>query len=464
MPTNPAADTDCPNVLMVVADDMRYDTINAIGDPAVETPHLDSLVEDGLSFTRAHNMGSDSGAICVPARSMIHSGRSLFRCEGPGGMTNDHPTLGEAFGDAGYRTFGTGKWHNGTEAFNRSFQEGSSIFFGGMDNHWNVPVTDRHELGEYPKLPHSTPMGDGRVGIGPSIGECHASGTHSTAVFVNAITEFLADTETDNSPFFGYVATMEPHDPRTPPGEYLARYDDREIELPESFRESHPFDIGIHDIRDECLAEQPRNPDEIRRHIADYYASITHLDHHVGRLLDALRETDQHSNTIVVLTADHGLAVGRHGLMGKQNLYDHSVRVPLLLSGPGLPEDVRSNTLCYQCDVNPTLRELVGLPIPEDMDAKSLMPAIKDPSVTVRDRIIGAYKETQRMVQEDGDKLIEYQVNGERHTQLFDLATDPKELHDLSDESNTDRVASLRDTLLEECRRLGDTDAEFVSE
>jgi arylsulfatase A-like enzyme len=236
------------------------------------------------------------------------------------------------------------------------------------------------------------------------------------------------------------------------------------VELPASFQERHPFDIGVADIRDECLADAPRDPDEIRRHIADYYASVTHLDHHLGRVLETLRETGQRENTIVAVTADHGLAVGRHGLMGKQNLYDHSVRVPLLLSGPGIPENARADTLCYQCDVNPTLREECGLPVPDDMDARSLTPAIADPGTVVREGVIGGYTDTQRMLREDQYKLIEYAVDGERYTQCFDLAADPMETENLAGTAAAqDHVSRLRERLREECRRLGDGEASFVT-
>jgi arylsulfatase A-like enzyme len=449
-----------PNVLLFVADDLQHDMISALGNQAIETPNFDRLVQEGTAYTRAYNMGSDSGAVCVPARSMIHSGRSLFNLEGPGGITEAHPTLGEAFANAGYRTFGTGKWHNGIEAFNRSFNEGESIFFGGMGNHWDVPVCDRKPVGGYPEPePYPFVTGDGRVHPSSVRADRFSSGTHSSDLFVSAATEFIRDATNDETPFFTYIASMEPHDPRTPPGEYLTQYDHDEINLPENFLEEHPFDTGTLGIRDENLAGHPRTPDEIRRHIADYCASITHLDHQFGRVLDVLEETGQYEDTIIVVTADHGLAVGRHGLMGKQNLYDHSLRVPLILNGPGIPRGERRNHLCYQYELNPTLRSLASVPIPSELDAVSLHASLRDRDEHVHQAVIGAYKDTQRMIRTDRYKLIEYGGSVDRLTQLFDIDTDPHETQNLATYSKYEEVLDqLRHRLVAKCRDFGELD------
>jgi len=449
-----------PNVLVMVADDMRFDTIGALGAD-VATPNLDSLVASGCAFTRAHNMGSPHDAVCVPARSMLHSGTSLFHLEGPGGMTTDHPTLPERFGEAGYRTFGTGKWHNGEEAFNRCYDEGRNLFFRGMGNHWNVPVTDRHPLGEYPTdRPHRRVPGDAQ---GPQpvrqTYERYASGTHSSELFAGTAIEFLRDHQlsADERPFFAYTAFMAPHDPRTAPGEYHAMYDPQDIELPESFLEEHPFDNGFLYGRDETLAEHPRDEEEIRRHIADYYAMITHLDAQVGRILDALERTGERGDTIVVFTADHGLAVGRHGLLGKQNVYDHSVRVPLIFNGPGIPEGERRDAFTYHHDLYPTLADLAGVETPGTVEGESLAPVIEGDADGPRESVLTAYADLHRAIRTDRYKLSEYYVDGDRHTQLFDVAEDPAETEDISDDpARADDLERLRGELADRRERLDD--------
>ena len=150
-----------------------------------------------------------------------------------------------------------------------------------------------------------------------------------------------------------YVSLMAPHDPRTMPKEFLEMYDPEEIKLPENFLTEHPIDTGALRVRDELLAAFPREPNEIKRHIAEYYAMISHLDHAFGRLLTALQEQGKLDNTIIVFAGDNGLALGQHGLMGKQNLYDHSVRVPLIFAGPGIPEGEQRNSPVYLLDIFP---------------------------------------------------------------------------------------------------------------
>ena len=125
-----------PNILLFFTDDQRFDTLGALGHPHVKTPNVDRLMARGTTFTHAHIPGGTSGAICMPSRAMLHTGRTLFHLEGAGNtVPDDHTMLGERLQQEGYRTFGTGKWHNGHAAFARSFSDGGEIFFGGMGDH-----------------------------------------------------------------------------------------------------------------------------------------------------------------------------------------------------------------------------------------------------------------------------------------------------------------------------------------
>ncbi len=239
----------------------------------------------------------------------------------------------------------------------------------------------------------------------------------------------------DGKPFFAYLAHIAPHDPRQYPKRFLEQYLACRVSLPENLMIEHPFDNGDLYIRDELLASHPRIPEDIRQHIADYYAIIAHVDEQVGRVLDVLEEIGQADNTIIIFAGDNGLAVGQHGLMGKQNLYEHSVRVPLIMAGPGIPEDQRSDAFCYLIDIFPTLCDLSGLNIPETVDGLSLMPVIENPESGVRDELFYGYKGFQRGYRKGNLKLIEYAVNGSHTIQLFDLENDPCELNNLADKS-----------------------------
>ncbi|MFO8008798.1 MAG: sulfatase-like hydrolase/transferase [Candidatus Brocadiia bacterium] len=423
-----------PNVVFFFTDDQRFDALGALGDGSVITPHMDDLVRRGTSFTHAHIPGGTSGAVCMPSRAMLHTGRTLFHIRGAGeSIPEEHVTLGGAFRRAGYRTFGTGKWHNGRPSYARSFTDGDEIFFGGMADHWNVPAYHFDPEGHYETTlpivddPHHSNAVRQR-------GCDHvAAGVHSSELITDAALQFLS-TRDGEAPFFAYLSYLAPHDPRTMPQRFLDMYDPARIELPANFMGGHPFDNGALHIRDEMLAGFPRTPAETRRHLAEYYAMISHLDEQIGRVIAALEERALLEETILVLAGDNGLAVGQHGLFGKQNLYDHSVRVPLIFAGPGIPRDARSDALVYLTDVYPTLCELAGLDIPATVEGRSLLPAIEEPGRPVRGSLYLAYTDKHRGVRRGRFKLIEYVVEG-RHvmTQLFDLQDDPGELVNLAE-------------------------------
>ena len=180
---------------------------------------------------------------------------------------------------------------------------------------------------------------------------------------------------------------------------------------------------------------------------------ITHLDLEIGRVLDELDASGLAENTIIVFAGDNGLAVGQHGLMGKQNCYEHSVRVPLIFAGPGLPAGARRDAYAYLFDIYPTLCELCGLPVPESVEGRSLAGALQDEGEAVRETIFAAYCGLHRMVKDRQYKLIEYVVDGQHtQTQLFDLQADPWEMTNLADSpERAEIVAALRAELIR-CR------------
>lgn len=406
-----AAGPKRPNLLFLFSDDQRYDTIHALGNPHIKTPNLDRLAESGFVFHNNYVMGSMSGAVCLPSRAMLHSGRTLWRV--PSNLKGVK-TWGEAMREAGYATFGTGKWHNGPASFARSFTHGRAIFFGGMSNHYQVPIHDFDPTGKYPK------------------GRRYTGGKFSSELFADAAIDFL-EKHGGQGPFFVYVSFTAPHDPRHPPPPYDTMYDPEKIPTPKSFMPRHPFDNGELIIRDENLAPFPRTPEIVRQHIAKYYGMITHLDAQIGRILQALKETGQADDTVILFSGDNGLAVGRHGLLGKQNLYEHSSRMPLIFAGPGIPKG-SSDALVYLYDLFPTACELTGLTIPEGVEGKSLLPVIRGEKEKVRDFVFTAYKDVQRSVREPRWKLIKYHVGGVKTRQLFDLENDPYELNNLADD------------------------------
>jgi len=455
--------SDKPNLLLLIADDQRFDMIGALGDPAARTPNLDRLAGRGTAFTRARIPGSTADAVCAPARAMLHTGRFLFGLQGEGQtIPDDHALLGERLRQGGYETLGVGKWHNGTASYARSFSGGGEIFFGGMTDHWNVPVCDFDPTGAYDKLRPVIPDPTRSRRCERRLVDRIRPGVHSTDLFAEATIEQLRLRDRSR-PFFAYTAFLAPHDPRSMPDAYRRMYDPAKTQLPPNFQPAHAIDTGSLDVRDELLAARPRQESEVREHIAEYFAMITHLDAAVGRILDALDSSGDLENTIVVFTADHGLAVGQHGLMGKQSLYDHSLRVPLLFAGPEIARGRAIDDLVCPLDVFPTLCDWLGLSIPASVEGRSLASALRDGVTSAavgRDALYLAYKDAIRGVTTGRRKLIEY-ASGE--TQLFDLESDPWERRNLADDSSApEELARLRADLrrlFRECEGLAREDS-----
>jgi arylsulfatase A-like enzyme len=407
-----------PNIIFIISDDHRHDAIHSIGNNDILTPILDSLINNGVAFTGTHIMGGLSGAVCMPSRASVHSGVNIFRSGGEQSINPELSLMPEVLRNHSYHTYAVGKWHNDNSSFMRSFSGGSNLFFGGMCGHYEVPLHDFNPNGDYPKS------------------SSRKMNKHSAELFTDAAVDFL-DSYKQEDPFFLYLAYTSPHDPRTAPQEYADLYDPAQIKLPDNFMEQHPFDNGALRIRDEELAGFPRTREEVGQHLADYYAMITHMDAQIGRVLEALKESGKLDQTIIIYTADHGLAVGQHGLLGKQNMYDHSVRIPLIMNGPGLPKEKRIEGLCYQMDIFPTVCELVDIPKPSTVEGVSLCGMINDQDEKHRVSVYSVYRDFQRMVKNDRYKLIRYyRVESEQlgtdSIQLFDLQDDPWELTDLS--------------------------------
>lgn len=451
-----------PNIVFFFADDQRFDTIRALGNPHIPTPNLDALVARGTTFSHAYIMGGSSGAVCMPSRAMLMTGRTLCRIQGQGQeIPANHTLLGEALRSAGYETFGTGKWHNGTRAFHRSFSCGAEIFFGGMEDHWNVPACDFSPTGDYPEpREHTSQMHLGRPKqTGPRVFDHIRAGKHSSELFCDAAVKFLREYDRSR-PFFMYVSFMAPHDPRTMPRKFRDGIDEASLPLPANVMPEHPFDNGELRIRDEQLAPWPRTPAVVRQHLADYYAMISHLDAELGRVLKTLEASGLAENTVVVFAGDNGLAVGQHGLMGKQSLYEHSIHVPFIMSGPGIQEGTRCDSLCYLLDIMPTLCDVADVAVPSSVEGISLAPCLQDASHQARDSLVFAYRGLHRAARRSRHKLIEYAVDGNRRTQLFDLENDPLEVRNLAEQpEHADTLAGLRQDLQVWRRGLDDTGA-----
>ncbi len=425
-----------PNFIFIIADDHRSTSIGAHGCNEVSTPNIDALAKRGTDFLNAHCQGGFNPAVCTPSRATVMTGKSVFDLTPPDErdaedfsvgavIPSDMPTMPELLRNAGYKTHSVGKWHNDKPSFARSFTTAEKILFDGMSEHEEMVLQDHDPSGVYD---------DSRAQ--------KVSG-YSTDIFKNAALNFIETAEQDE-PFFLYIAFTAPHDPRTPPKDWVV--DPAGVSLPDAYMPVHPFDNGEALIRDELLEAFPRSPDAIRQHIADYYGMIAHMDDAIGQIIQAAQDKGLLDNTIIVYTADHGLGLGNHGLMGKQNLYEHSLHIPLIMAGPQVPEGKRSEDLVWHGDTHATVLSLAGLDAAPDCRGTRLIGPGDDPSIGSGRQYFGAvYRDSQRMIRDERYKLIRYYKDarerpagstsptpGSDLLQLFDLQTDPNELMNLA--------------------------------
>ena len=413
-----------PNILFIFADDQTYESICALGYDEVKTPNLDKLVKGGVTFTHAYNQGSWSGAVCIASRCMLNTGRFLWNAQKVYGAAEKERAAGRFWSEymkkAGYKTYMTGKWHVKADP-NKAFDVCKDPR-GGMPKQtkqgYNRPIEGKKD----PWSPYDTKFGG-----------FWAGGKHWSEVVGDHGVSFLKQASKSDDPFFMYLAFNAPHDPRQSPKEYVDKYPLDKIKVPKNFLPEYPYKDSIgcsKRLRDEKLAPFPRTRYSIKVNRQEYYAIITHMDAQVGRILDALKKSGKADNTYIFFTADHGLAVGHHGLVGKQNLFDHSVRVPLMVNGPGVPEGKTFDTPVYLQDIMPSTLELAGVRKPDHVQFRSLMPIVRGKRAGSYDAIYGGYLSVQRMVTMDSHKLLLYPKI--KKVLLFDLKKDPDEMVDLA--------------------------------
>ena len=421
-----AGATGKPNILFLFADDQSWEAINALGCDEVITPNLNRLVNRGVTFTHAYNMGAWHGAVCVASRTMLTTGQFLWQAKALEPRLGQEAKAGriwpQYFDAAGYDTYFSGKWHvkvDPAKVFN------------------NV----RHVR---PGMPNQTPAGYNRPIEGQPMewhpwdkeyGGYWKGGKHWSEVLGDDGVDFLNAAADSTNPFFMYLAFNAPHDPRQSPKRYVDKYPLEKVSVPENYLPEYPYKEAMGcgpGLRDEKLAPFPRTEYAVKVNRQEYYAIITHMDAQIGRILDALEASGQAENTWIFFTADHGLACGHHGLLGKQNMFEHSMRAPLIVSGPGVPRGERNHTPVYLQDIMPSALDAAGIRIPDHVRFRSLLPLIAGERAEQYPAIYGAYMNRQRMIADEGWKLVWYPKIGKRL--LFHLEEDPHEMRDLAED------------------------------
>ena len=428
-----------PNVLFLLSDDQRPDTIRALGNKHIQTPHLDDLVRRGTVFTRAVS----PWPLCSPSRAEIMTGCTVFRTKMGGNVGRstrqelpaDLPSWARTMRDAGYHTWYVGKWHSIGRPSDWGYEECQALF-GQGDRNWPNDIQfdwKGRKITGAPGCVFQTDDGqllrEKGVGSKPDI----------SAVFADATIDFIR--RKPKQPFFLHVNVTAPHDPLFLPPGYEGRYKPEEIPAAPNFLPEHPFDTGYLKTRDELLFSWPRTREAVRDELAMYYLVISYMDEQIGRILAALQATGQAARTIVIFTSDHGIAIGSHGLRGKQNMYEHTIGVPLIVAGPGIRAGIRCDAQCYLRDLYATACDLTGIEVPKTVQGSSLVPLLRGETAAVYPCTFAGFGRTQRMIRTDRWKLIHYPKIG--RFQLFDLSADPHEVNDLA--ANSDHAAVVAD-------------------
>ena len=379
------ADTTQPNILVIFTDDQRADTIGALGNPHIHTPNLDKLAKRSFIFNNAYCYGAHTGAVCIASRNQLMTGNTWHRWAPKRYCLASTENLPTVMKKAGYQTF---------------YREKS-----GKANHPQI----LKQFDDYADIHNEKALHSGRA--------CKP--------FVDAAIDFLDNKRDNAKPFLMYLGVAGPHDPRFAEKRFRDLYDPSTLPIPKNYKSIHHWDIGSMTIRDECLESWPRTEEAVRSHIHDYYALVSAMDHDLGRLLDHLDSKQLTKDTIIIFTSDHGLAIGSHGLMGKQNIHEDGMKVPFMVAGPGV-----SPALIYIHDILPTIADFSRVDLKEKHDGVSLKPLIDGNSSNQRQFLTLAYQDSQRSIRDARWKLMVFpQVN---KVQLFDLKSDPGETKNLA--------------------------------
>jgi len=441
-----ASRSDRPNVLLIMSDQQRFDYLGYMGAGFVRTPNLDRLAARGTVFTHCIT----NAAVCAAARIGLATGNQPFRV---GSLSNSSflprsaTTYYQRLRDYGYRVGCVGKLdlakpdpYNGRhgdrpcvfgwgfthpEECEGKMHAGSSPTPIGPYTHW---LDERGLLKKF----HEDYMARRKQGWFKA---CHDSVLPADAFedcYIGRRAAEWIDKVPDDFPWHYFVSFVGPHDPFDAPAEYADRYRDAEMPKPIA---PQPEGKSRAYTRRQCNMEA----DEIEKTRRMYCAAIELIDDQVGLIIEALEKRGMLENTVILFASDHGEMLGDHGLYTKSLAYEQSMRVPLLMCGPGIPEAKRSDTLVELIDVNATICEASGLPPQEGIDARSLYPFLRGETERHRDDAFCCL-EHFRCLRTETHKVV---LNHNDCVECFDLVNDPDATTNVR-EGNSDIFGPLR--------------------
>lgn len=454
-----------PNILLIVADQLAPQFSSPYGNAAAITPHLQRLAEDGVTFDAAYT----SYPLCAPARHSLMSGSYVSRLgcyDNSSPMRSDQPTVAHYLTNVGYETILSGKMHFSGPDQLHGFARRLTTDIYPSDFSW-LPDRPKEGWRGFSNV-HASPIAADYVTAGPCANSLQLE--YDEEVHFRAI-EFLRGRAVDygasgqrdegrrsDAPFFLCVSYTHPHEPFRPPHDYWDRYENVEIDLPHAFEHGkpneHPIDVVLNDYHGVGRVDL-WSAETLKRLRRAYLAQITYIDDKVGDLLSALIQFGLEDETIVLFASDHGDMMGERGMIQKRAHYENSARIPLIIKDPsrvGMSATKRVQEPVSIVDLAPTVVQLAGAPEPEYvMDGSSLLPlvdGVRDPDRTVFCESHAAGMITTTFMARRAS--LKYIHATGHDSQLYDLSTDPHELHNLSGEAKYSRnEAFLRSAVFE---------------
>lgn len=415
------------NVLFIFSDQHTRRAMSAMGHNVVKTPHMDGLAERGTLFEN----GYCNGPICVPSRASLATGRYVHDIEKWDNCKpyfGEEPAWGHRLADAGHQAVSIGKLHYRQEGDRAGFAQehlplhvlyGQGMLFTICRD--PMPVSNK-----FAHLVHKS-------------GEGESTYTQYDERITERAMRWLREEGTNkDKPWALFVSLVCPHPPWNAPADFYAKYPLDDIDLPVAYsQDERPRHPGLEDYRQFFGVRDEFDEETLRRVIASYYGMISYLDDNLGKLLGVLDDVGLTSDTRVIYTSDHGESMGQKGMFSKCNMFEESVGIPMIMSGPGVPAGKRVATPTQLLDMFPTILQGTGVqPTDEDtgLPGTSLL-QIADGDVP--DRVIFAEqhsagaKSAVFMLRDNQHKFVRYMEEG-YSPQLYDLNADPLELNDLA--------------------------------
>lgn len=424
------------NILFIMSDDLKASAIPAYGNTVCKTPNIDRLAESGMVFERAYCQG----LVCAPSRPSIM--RSIYP-----GSKKKALTIGEHLQKFGMHTARVGKiFHMPIPRAPLEGSDGADVEACWTER-YNTKSAETFSPGLYRQLNSNivTREIEDRQGAGTpnrmwtTVESDKEDGSdQADHMAATKAIELLQERKTAGKPFFLAVGFVRPHYPMVQPKRFFDLYPQEQMKIPPQIDgDLDDIPIAGHGSNGNGLNEMEEGR---RRMWQAYYGSVTFMDEQVGRLLDELDRLGLSDSTAIVFTTDHGYHLGEHGFWQKANLHEEVVRVPLIIHVPGM-EPGRTSSLVELVDFYPTCVELLGLPIPEGLHGKSLVPILRNPERPIRDTALSGGK-GQASIR---SATWHYMSYGERGEELYDMVKDPDQYTNVVDDP---RYADL----LEEAR------------